>query len=80
MTKIKEYLTNPATWIAFVVFVFGLGWVYAKLNYRLDAIEQQQTKQERQLQELDVVWIKIKLWEIQTDLQWLKSEWLASKK
>lgn len=80
MIKIKEYLSNPATWIAFVVFVFGLGWVYAKLNYRLDAIEQQQTKQERQLQEFDVIWIKIKLWEIQTDLQRLKSEWLAVKK
>lgn len=80
MEKIKEYISNPATWLAFVIFVFWLWWVYARLNYRLDAIEIEQARQEKQLKEFDINWIKIQLKEIQTDLQWLKSEWMAQKK
>lgn len=80
MNKIIDYISNPATWIAFCVFLFWLWGTYVSLNDRLDAIEEQQEKQEKQLQEFDVIGIKVQLKEIQTDLQWLKSEWMAQKK
>lgn len=80
MNKIKEYLTNPMTWVAFGVFLFGLGWTYQALNNRIENLETQQTKYERQREELDIIWIKIQLTEIQTDLQRVKNEMTTFKK
>ncbi len=80
MNKIKEYLTNPTTWIAFWVFLFGLGWTYQALNNRIENLETQQIKYERQREELDIIWIKVQLTEIQTDLQRVKNEMTSFKK
>ena len=72
MEKIKEYLTNPATRISFLVFVFWLGAWYATLNNRLSAVEERQ-------QEFNVIQIQTQLAEInkniaaiQIDIEWLK--------
>ena len=67
MERIKEYLSNPAVWISFTVFVFGLGVSYASLNNRLSAVEKAQA-------ELDVAYIQSTLGQIQTDIQWIKIE------
>jgi hypothetical protein len=42
MEKIKQYLLNPAVWISFLCFVFGLGVSYATLNSRISALEKAQ--------------------------------------
>ena len=69
---IKDYLTNPATWIWFIVFVFWLGVAYATLNSRLSAVEEKQ-------EEFNVIQIQTQLAEIskniaaiQVDVEWLK--------
>lgn len=67
MEKIKEYLTNPATWISFIVFIFWLWVCYATLNFRLTAVEKWQS-------EMDVAGIQTSLAQIQTDIQWIKLE------
>ena len=42
--KIKNYLSNPAVWISFIVFVFGLWFSYSKLDSRISAIEKEQAE------------------------------------
>lgn len=65
MEKIKNYLSNPATRIWFIVFVFGLGAVWGNLNNRIEALE-------KNVSEIDVVSIQSQLSAIQSDLQWIK--------
>ena len=65
--KIKNYLSNPAVWISFIVFVFGLWFSYSKLDSRISAIENEQA-------ELDVAYIQSTLAQIQTGIQWIKIE------
>lgn len=65
--KIKNYLSNPAVWISFIVFVFGLWFSYSKLDSRISAIEKEQA-------ELDVAYIQSTLTQIQTDIQRIKIE------
>lgn len=65
MEKIKNYLSNPATRIWFLVFVFGLGAVWGNLNNRIEALE-------KNVSEIDVVSIQSQLSAIQSDLQWIK--------
>ena len=67
MERIKEYLLNPAVWISFILFVFGLWVSYATLNSRISAVEKAQA-------ELDVAYIQSTLAQIQTDIQWIKIE------
>ncbi len=67
MEKIKQYLWNPAVWISFLCFVFGLGVSYATLNSRISALEKAQW-------EIDVQYIQTTLAQIQTDIQWIKIE------
>ena len=67
MEKIKQYLWNPAVWISFLCFVFGLGVSYATLNSRISALEKAQA-------ELDAQYIQTTLAQIQTDIQWIKIE------
>ena len=62
--KIENYLSNPAVWISFIVFVFGLWFSYSKLDSRISAIEKAQA-------ELDVAYIQSTLAQIQTDIQWI---------
>ena len=67
MDRIKEYLSNPTTWISFTVFVFWLGWAWVSLNARITAIEKAQA-------DMDIAYIQSTLAQIQTDIQWIKIE------
>lgn len=71
MTKIKDYLSNPATRISFIVFVFWLWMVWATTNNRLETLEEK-------CHEVDTVKaqmyeIQTSLAQIQTDIQWIKT-------
>ena len=65
--KIKNYIFNPAVWVSFIAFVFGLGVSYSTLNNRISVLEKQQA-------ELDAAYIQTTLAQIQTDIQWIKIE------
>jgi hypothetical protein len=67
MDRIKEYLSNPTTWISFTVFVFWLGWAWVSLNSRISAVEKAQA-------DMDIAYIQSTLAQIQTDIQWIKIE------
>lgn len=61
MNRIKEYITNPATWIWFIVFVFWLGMSYATLNSRISVVEEKQ-------EEFNVIQIQAQLAEISKNI------------
>lgn len=67
MNQFYSYITNPATIINFVVFVFWLGATRANLNGRIKQLE-------KKTEEIDISKIEAKLAEISTDLQWIKME------
>lgn len=67
MDRVKEYLSNPTTWISFTVFVFWLGWAWVSLNARISAVEKAQA-------DMDISYIQSTLAQIQTDIQWIKIE------
>ena len=67
MERIKDYLTNPTTWISLWIFLFWLGWAWVNLNNRISSVEKQQA-------ELDVAYIQSTLAQIQTDIQRIKIE------
>lgn len=65
MQKIRDYLTNPATRISFLVFVFGLGVVWATTNDRIAQLE-------KKYEEMDLIKIQTTLSQIQTDIERIK--------
>lgn len=65
MERIRDYLSNPATRISFIVFIFGLGAVWWTLNSRIQQIEKFQA-------ETDMVKIQATLSQIQTDIERIK--------
>lgn len=70
MQKIKDYLTNPATRISFIVFVFWLWGLRASTSARISALEEK-------CHEVDTVKaqmyeIQTSLAQIQTDVIWIK--------
>ena len=65
MEKIRDYLSNPATRISFIVFIFWIGAVWGTLNSRIEALE-------KNVSEIDVVSIQSQLSAIQSDLQRIK--------
>ena len=65
MQKIKNYLTNPATWLAFCVFVFGLWGTWVNLNDRMSNME-------KQIDEVNIMEIHTTLAQIQKDIEWIK--------
>lgn len=71
MQKIKDYLTNPANIISFIVFVFGLGMMWANVNNRISMLEQRQ-------EEFNVIEIQTQLAEINKNIAWIQKdiEWL----
>lgn len=73
MEQFYSYITEPSTLINFVVFVFWLGMTYANLNNRIKELE-------KKAEEIDITKIESKLAEIQTDLQWIKTELNRRKK
>ena len=71
MTKFKEYITDPKNIIAFIIFCFWLGGMWATVNDRLTLLEEK-------CHEVDTVKaqmyeIQTSLAQIQTDIQWIKS-------
>lgn len=67
MQKWKEYITNPATIITIIVFVFGLWISWATLNNRVNRLEEFQ-------QSINMVEIQSTLSSIQKDIEWIKIE------
>ena len=61
MQKIKNYITNPTTRISFIVFVFGLGMMWANVNNRISIVEQKQ-------EEFNVIEIQTQLAEINKNI------------
>lgn len=71
MTKFKEYITDPKNIMAFIIFCFWLGGMWATMNNRLTLLEEK-------CHEVDTVKaqmyeIQTSLAQIQTDIQWIKS-------
>ena len=71
MTKFKAYITDPKNIIAFIIFCFWLGGMRATMNNRLTLLEEK-------CHEVDTVKaqmyeIQTSLAQIQTDIQWIKS-------
>lgn len=64
--KRKEYVTNPARIVSFIVFVFWLWVVYASIVSRIQNLEDFQRS-------VDLVKIETTLREIQVDLSWVKN-------
>lgn len=67
MNNLYEFITNPATLVEFIVFVFSLWAMWSKLNWRISALE-------KKTDEIDITKIETRLAEIQTDLQRIKEE------
>ncbi len=67
MQKRKEYITNPATIVTIVVFVFGLWISWATLNNRVNRLEEFQ-------QSINMIEIQSTLSSIQKDIEWIKIE------
>jgi hypothetical protein len=65
MEKIRDYLSNPATRISFIVFIFWLWAVWGTLNSRIQQLEKVQA-------ETDMVKIQATLSQIQTDIERIK--------
>lgn len=64
--KRKEYVTNPARIVSFIVFVFWLWVAYASIVSRIQNLEDFQRS-------VDLVKIETTLREIQVDLSWVKN-------
>lgn len=64
--KRKEYITNPARIVSFIVFVFWLWVAYASIISRIQKLEDFQRS-------VDLVKIETTLREIQVDLSWVKN-------
>lgn len=67
MNELYNYFTDPWTLVSLVVFIFWLGATWSGLNWRIKNLE-------KKTEEIDVTKIESKLAEIQTDLQWIKTE------
>ena len=71
MTKFKAYITDPKNIIAFIIFCFWLGGMWATVNDRISLLEEK-------CHEVDTVKaqmyeIQTSLAQIQTDIQWIKT-------
>ena len=71
MTKFKAYITDPKNIIAFIIFCFWLGGMWATVNNRISLLEEK-------CHEVDTIKaqmyeIQTSLAQIQTDLTWIKS-------
>lgn len=64
--KRKEYITNPARIVSFIVFIFWLWVAYASIISRIQKLEDFQRS-------VDLVKIETTLREIQVDLSWVKN-------
>ena len=65
MEKLKAYITDPKNIIAFIIFCFWLGGMWATLNYRIALLEEK-------CHEVDTV--KVQMYEIQTSLAQIQTD------
>ena len=65
MTKFKAYITDPKNIIAFIIFCFWLGGMWATMNNRLTILEEK-------CHEVDTV--KAQMYEIQTSLAQIQTD------
>jgi hypothetical protein len=71
MTKIKEYLSNPAVRVSFCIFLVSIGVTRWTLNLRINVLEQKTAEIDNiKAQYYD---IQTKLAEIQTNISWIMS-------
>ena len=71
MTKIKEYLSNPAIRVSFCIFLVSIGITRWTLNLRINVLEQKTAEIDNiKAQYYD---IQTKLAEIQTNISWIMS-------
>lgn len=63
--KRKEYVTNPARIVSFIVFVFWLGVAYATITSRISNVE-------AKVQDINVLEIQTTLSSIQKDIERIK--------
>ena len=71
MTKIKEYLSNPAVRVSFCIFLVSIGITRWTLNLRINVLEQKTAEIDNiTAQYYD---IQTKLAEIQTNISWIMS-------
>lgn len=63
--KWKEYITNPARIVSFIVFIFWLGVAYATITSRISNVE---TK----VQDINILEIQTTLSSIQKDIERIK--------
>lgn len=66
MNKRKEYITNPARIVSFIIFIFWLWVAYANIVTRITRLEEFERS-------VDMVKIETTLREIQVDLSWVKN-------
>lgn len=64
--KRKEYVTNPARIVSFIIFIFWLWVAYANIITRITRLEEFERS-------VDMVKIETTLREIQVDLSWVKN-------
>lgn len=64
--KRKEYVTNPARIVSFIIFIFWLWVAYANIVTRITRLEEFERS-------VDMVKIETTLREIQVDLSWVKN-------
>lgn len=67
MQKRKEYITNPATVITLIVFVFWIWVSWSTLNGRVNKLEEFRDS-------VNMVEIQSTLSSIQKDIEWIKLE------
>ena len=65
MTKFKAYITDPKNIIAFIIFCFWLGGMWATINNRISLLEEK-------YHEVDTV--KAQMYEIQTSLAQIQTD------
>ena len=65
MTKFKAYITDPKNIIAFIIFCFWLGGMWATVNNRISLLEEK-------CHEVDTV--KTQMYEIQTSLAQIQTD------
>lgn len=64
MTKIKDYLASPATWVSFIVFIWWLWITWGTFTSRIDVMEEKVNK-------IDQIWIEAQLTELKVNTQWI---------
>ena len=65
MNKRKEYITNPARIVSFIVFIFWLGVAYATLLNRIQKLEDFERS-------VDMVKIETTLTAMQKDIEYIR--------